>query len=132
MALEAANPAFDVSQASLAQRCKVPRFRLRLGTIPWVGEGGSECPWCLTEWPSRRTEGERAGELSVGPGGAGVEPQAPEIRDAGRWAPDCLCFCDRLPVERRGLALMISPVDVSTSVCLSREADDSLCKHPAL
>lgn len=27
---------------------------------------------------------------------------------------------------------MISPVDVSTSVCLSRDADDGLCKHPAL
>lgn len=40
MALEAANPAFDVSQASLAQRFKVPRFRLRLAhasPLPWCG-----------------------------------------------------------------------------------------------
>lgn len=61
-----------------------------------------------------------------------MEPQAPEIRDAARRAPIVSASATVCQLGRRELALMISPVDVSTSVCLSREADDSLCKHPAL
>lgn len=122
--LKAANPAFDVSQASLAQRFKVPRFRLRLAqpcpTLVCVGG----CERVLDVW--------QEGSSQLGPVENGVEPQAPEIQGCWCWAPDLSLLLRPSVGCGRGLALMISPVDVSTSVCLSRDADDSLCKHPAL
>lgn len=61
-----------------------------------------------------------------------MEPQAPEIRDAGAGPRLSLLLMRFASQSRRGLALMIFPEDVSTSVCLSRDADDSSCKHTAL
>lgn len=83
--------------------------------------------------------GRRRGALylgTVGAGGAGVEPQAPEIRDAGAGPPRFVSASATVcqSAGESGLALMISPVDVSTS-CLSvsrrrRQFMQTPCPYP--
>lgn len=94
-ALEAANPAFDVSQASLAQRFKVPRFRLRLAhasPLPWCGGSAR----VLNDWQ------EEGSSFQSGPVERAWSRKPLRSGMLVLGAPICLCFCDRLSVCARG------------------------------
>lgn len=128
MALEAANPAFDVSQASLAQRFEVPRFRLRLAhacPLPWCGgsarvlddwqeEGSSSQSGPVERAWSRKPL--RSGMLVLGP-------------------PTCLCFCDRLSVCGQEWSGIDDLPGGRVNVCLSvsrrrRQLMQTPCPYP--
>jgi hypothetical protein len=76
-------------------------FRGQVGVPKWSnGFQGFDSGQRTIAWAAVRKV---CGELSVGAGGAGVEPQKPlRCRDAGAGPPTgCLWSCDRLPVEAR-------------------------------